>query len=264
MAITVPAPAGKPMVDCRRMPPYDGHAHPRRQGGLMPNTPSSLPDRQWPPIPGRLRPLRIVEGVVVFGLLPPLLYFGRYQLAFHVVPLLWIAAGLCRLVLHFGDPDARSWPSERQPVHRSLLPILAFFVVPAALLTAAAWRWLPEQFVLFPRSRTGVWLMVMVLYPVFAAWPQELIFRRFFFARYGDLFPSTTTALVGNALSFGLAHLMYANWIAPLLSSLGGLLFAWRYLKTGSVAAATIEHGLWGNFLFTVGIGWFFYSGSIP
>ncbi len=27
--------------------------------------------------------------------------------------------------------------------------------------------------------------------------------------------------------------------------------------------AVSIEHALWGNFLFTVGIGWFFYSGAI-
>jgi hypothetical protein len=33
--------------------------------------------------------------------------------------------------------------------------------------------------------------------------------------------------------------------------------------KSGSALMAGIEHGIWGDFLFTVGIGWYFYSGSI-
>jgi hypothetical protein len=48
-----------------------------------------------------------------------------------------------------------------------------------------------------------------------------------------------------------------------VLSMLGGWLFAYRYHRTGSVFAVSLEHGLWGDFLFTVGLGRYLYSGSI-
>lgn len=64
-------------------------------------------------------------------------------------------------------------------------------------------------------------------------------------------------------LFFFLAHMLYGNWLAPVLSAFGGLLFAFRYSRSRSTIIAAIEHGLWGNYLFTVGYGWFFYSGAI-
>jgi membrane protease YdiL (CAAX protease family) len=69
--------------------------------------------------------------------------------------------------------------------------------------------------------------------------------------------------MIVNSICFGLAHLFYGNWVAPILSGLGGLLFCHRYLKSKSLLVVGLEHGLWGDFLFTVGLGWFFYSGAI-
>jgi membrane protease YdiL (CAAX protease family) len=66
-----------------------------------------------------------------------------------------------------------------------------------------------------------------------------------------------------NAISFSLAHLFYSNWVALLLSFLGGYLFAWRYHRSQSLPLVSLEHALWGDFLFTVGLGWYFYSGAI-
>ena len=100
--------------------------------------------------------------------------------------------------------------------------------------------------------------MVILAYPLLAALPQAI-----FFHRYRRLFPHPGLMILASALSFGLAHLIYANWVAPLPSFLGGLLFGWRYVNPRFLLAVSIEHTLWGNFLFTVGIGWFFYSGAI-
>ncbi|MEK8021825.1 MAG: hypothetical protein VSS75_033535 [Candidatus Parabeggiatoa sp.] len=51
---------------------------------------------------------------------------------------------------------------------------------------------------------------------------------------------------------------MFANWIAIILSFISGLFFAQTYYKTRSALLVTIEHILYGNFLFTIGLGWFF------
>jgi membrane protease YdiL (CAAX protease family) len=72
------------------------------------------------------------------------------------------------------------------------------------------------------------------------------------------------TRIVVSALAFGLAHLFFANWLAPSLSALGGFLIAATYAGTASTLQANIVHGLWGNLVFTIGMGRFFYGGAIP
>jgi len=64
-------------------------------------------------------------------------------------------------------------------------------------------------------------------------------------------------------VAFALAHLFFSNWIAALLSLGGGLLFARTYAHSRSTLLTTVEHGLWGDALFTIGLGWYFYGGSI-
>ena len=48
----------------------------------------------------------------------------------------------------------------------------------------------------------------------------------------------------------------------PGLTLVGGLLFAYRYTKTGSLLTSCVEHALYGCFLFTVGLGRFFYHAA--
>jgi membrane protease YdiL (CAAX protease family) len=156
---------------------------------------------------------------------------------------------------------AKLW--SRRGLGAATRQIMGFFVLPAAVLTLATLGFLEAHFLAFPRRQPLMWALVVLLYPWLAALPQELLFRCFFFHRYRHLLPQPALMVLASAVSFSLAHLFYANWVAPLLSFLGGLLFGWRYLKTRSLLAVSIEHALWGNFLFTVGIGWFFYSGAI-
>jgi uncharacterized protein len=104
---------------------------------------------------------------------------------------------------------------------------------------------------------------MMVLYPLLAAIPQGLVFRVFFFTRYSALFPNEAVLVICNGISVDLVYAFYGIWIALTLSTLGGMLFAYRYHRTCSIIAADIEHGLWGDFLFAVGIGRNLYSGII-
>jgi len=69
--------------------------------------------------------------------------------------------------------------------------------------------------------------------------------------------------ILASALVFAFAHVLYINWIAPLLSFIAGIIFATTYAKTKSLALVTIEHGLYGNALFLVGLGWYFYGGAV-
>jgi len=139
--------------------------------------------------------------------------------------------------------------------------LIAGILVP--ILALLTYTQIPSRFLAFPRNKPTLWGAVLLLYPIIAAIPQEIVFRAFFFHRYRSIFPNKTWLVGLSAVSFGMAHLLYGNWIAPLLSGLGGLLFGYRYLKSESALIAGIEHGIWGNLLFTIGLGWYFYSGSI-
>jgi hypothetical protein len=59
-------------------------------------------------------------------------------------------------------------------------------------------------------------------------------------------------------------HLVFRNPIAPTLTFFGGILFAWRYQHTQSLALSSLEHALYGCLLFTVGLGQYFYGGTLP
>jgi len=45
------------------------------------------------------------------------------------------------------------------------------------------------------------------------------------------------------------------------MSFIGGLLFAWRYSRTGSFWAIAFEPAIYGDLIFTVGLGGYFYTG---
>lgn len=111
-----------------------------------------------------------------------------------------------------------------------------------------------------PRARPVAWLLVMTLYPVLSAYSQELVFRTLFFHRYGGLFRRPLGRVLASGLLFGWAHVVVHNLVAVLLATIGGLLFASTYERRRSTLLVSIEHALYGDFIFTVGLGGLFYN----
>ncbi|MEM7529204.1 MAG: CPBP family intramembrane glutamic endopeptidase [Pseudomonadota bacterium] len=122
----------------------------------------------------------------------------------------------------------------------------------------------PQSFLGFPTYATERWLMVMALYPIFSALPQEIIFRPLFFRRYGALFPAPLAAVLANGAIFAIGHLFYQNAVAIGLTTLAGLVIGYAYLRSGSFIVALLLHALGGMIVFTVGLGRYFYHGAIP
>jgi membrane protease YdiL (CAAX protease family) len=117
----------------------------------------------------------------------------------------------------------------------------------------------PEMLFSLIRRAPVIWLAVMVLYPVFSVYPQELLYSAFFFHRYKPLFGEGTRMIAASAAVFGFVHIIFGNWVAIALTAIGGVLFGWTYRKTGSLVLTCLEHALFGDFIFTIGIGQFFY-----
>jgi hypothetical protein len=145
---------------------------------------------------------------------------------------------------------------------RALLSILAVFSIGAL----GIWAWLldthPDWLLEFPRNRPRLWLMVMVAYPLVSVATQEIVYRTFFFHRYGPLFGHRSgLAIAVNGLLFGFAHVVVGQPFAVAATIFGGFLFAARYLETRSFWAVFLEHTLWGTFIFTIGLGRYFFTG---
>ncbi len=100
-----------------------------------------------------------------------------------------------------------------------------------------------------------LWIIILGVYTFLSVWPQEVIYRAFFFNRYETLFQNKKILIFVNAILFSLAHLFFRNTLVLILTFVGGLLFAYTYFNTRSTLLASVEHALYGNWLFTVGMG---------
>ena len=101
----------------------------------------------------------------------------------------------------------------------------------------------------------GLWFFILIVYAVVSVYPQELLYRTFFFKRYDRLFNNSMLIIFLNALVFALAHTLFKNMLVLSLTFLGGLSFAFTFKNSHSTLMVTIEHALYGCWLFTVGMG---------
>lgn len=203
-----------------------------------------------------------IECLLLFVAVPGVLVRWHQQAD---IPFFPVLLGLFALTLLLGGRDPAVTfrlpaprPSLRTELKR-LAPRLILVAIALPLLTRLLH---PELFFRFPRESPRVWLMVMLLYPLLSVLPQEVMFRAFFMPRYAPLFGGGVAMVAVNALLFAWAHAFFLNWTAPLLSLAGGWLLADTWRRTGDLRLVCIEHALYGQFVFTSGIGWFFYTGS--
>tara|TARA_A100001037_G_scaffold301767_1_gene331992 strand:- start:2858 stop:3214 length:357 start_codon:yes stop_codon:yes gene_type:complete len=112
-------------------------------------------------------------------------------------------------------------------------------------------------------NNPGLIWKILLFYPIFSALPQEFIFCKFFFHRYKCFFGEGALMVAMSAIAFCIAHILFFNWVAPILGLLAGIIFASTYLRTRSLAMVTLEHSLYGNAIFVMGLGWYFWGGSI-
>jgi len=146
---------------------------------------------------------------------------------------------------------------------KDLFYILKRFVLIATLMILFVVLYHPDIFLILLKTKPLFWLGIMFFYPVLSAYLQEILFRAFFFKRYQKLFNDNPLNLILlNALIFSYIHIVFLNWIAVILTFIGGLLFAHTYLRTKSLMLVSIEHALYGNTLYTIGLGYYFYHGG--
>ena len=211
----------------------------------------------------RARISRIAEFVALYFGVPLLLRSAQLaHLRVPVIPVLLLASAIVFAVL-WRDPtfDRSSLTAFRIPAREALRVLLRFLICGALLALLLAWR-APKLFFSFPRANPVFWTVVMIAYPVISVYPQGILYRAFYLHRYAECFPERLR-LPAGALAFSFAHILFGNLYAPLFTFFGGLLFLDSYRRTHSLLFSGLEHSLYGDFLFTIGWGAFFYEGTI-
>jgi hypothetical protein len=205
---------------------------------------------------------RLIELAIVFGAAPLAVDWAVHMRGIPVFIALMPVLGIILLFL-IVDPTF----SLRRELARgfgfwTLASMLAVFVVVGGAIAYYMAQNYPELFLEFPRQRPDTYQRIMLLYPLMSVIPQELIYRTFFFHRYGVLFGRAWwLAIAVNAVLFGLGHVVVGTAFAIYGTMATGLLFALRYALTRSFWAVFVEHALWGAFVFTVGLGRYFFTG---
>ena len=225
-----------------------------------------------------------IELTLLFAGLPLCLNFDLLPLPDGVLfPLLWLAAACCTVYLIKSRTFDRTSLVGWKRALRASRWIVPRFVACAALLSLTLYLTIPPiAFEDLPRNRVELveadpmawaWFgfvrwnppffaLVMIVYPILSVIPQNLIYRVFFFHRYKPLLGEGWAMVLVGAAAFGLGHVMFGNWVAPLLTALGGVLMMDTYRRTRSGAASWLEHTLFGDFVWLIGIGrLFLYTG---
>lgn len=117
--------------------------------------------------------------------------------------------------------------------------------------------WFTDKTLLFEVliNKPLLWVFILFVYSVFSVYPQELIYRTLYFQRYHNLFQNKAFFIFLNAVVFSLAHTMFRNPLVHIITFVGGILFAITYNRTKSTILVSIEHAIYGSWLFTVGMG---------
>lgn len=210
--------------------------------------------------------IRIWPAIEFFCLcigFPGLIVFGGYGKMMFLF--LWSAAIYCALIYRINlhsrlryiwHWDEVNWKNLRVILIRWLVACVAIYLF-------TLWYDPEKLFRLFEHGPVFI-ISLAFGYTLLSALPQEFIFCTFFFRRYAQFFGRHSPWIIlASATVFGYAHALYANPVAPIVSFIGGLIFAHTYSKTRSLALITIEHGLYGMALFLIGLGHYFYSGAI-
>jgi len=205
-----------------------------------------------------------IEFILLFVVLPAALFAVKQMgVSFPVLLVLWLAAcpaARCLVVRHgWGTKEfLGSSLTRRQAGH-----LVLRLAVAAAVLTGGILWVAPEQFLELPKSNPQLWALVMVFYPILSVYPQGLLYRGLFYARYACLFRTENGAWLAGAVVFSLAHLVFGNVWAIVLTLAGGFLINRTYRKTGSLLTSDLEHTVYGQLIFTLGWGRFLYHGTV-
>jgi len=198
------------------------------------------------------KPYKLIELFVIFIVIPisfAINYLPLIKLSIGIVGFLYIGFVLFRI------EKVKFKVNKGLPWSRFLKQTMLKLCIIVFITTCYVWIFDQANLFQVLLNNPLLWIFILFIYSFFSVYPQELIYRTFFFHRYQNLFKSERLFIFINAIVFSLAHLFFRNALVVVLTFLGGILFALTFQKTKSTLLVSIEHAIYGCWLFTVGMG---------
>lgn len=136
---------------------------------------------------------------------------------------------------------------------------IAFILISVVIVAFIA----PFSLFRLPGGSLHFWMIIMIAYPLFSVLPQTIIYRAYFFHRFKGLLKNDNALVLLNAILFAWLHIIFGNWFAVITTFIAGIFFSLTYLRSKSMLVCATEHALYGNWIFTVGIGSYFWLPTV-
>lgn len=141
--------------------------------------------------------------------------------------------------------------------------VLLAFAIAATTMVLITYALQPSTLFYLPKHKAWLIPIITFFYPLFSVIPQGLAYRVLFYHRYASLFKHNWLKLVAAGVIFAFGHIIYKNAFVLGSTFLAGIVFAYRYKKTNSFWLSSLEHSLWGVFLFISGLGLMFVKAFV-
>lgn len=195
---------------------------------------------------------KYIELILIYVIAPvsfALDYSAPIKLGIGLVGFIYIILVLFRVEnVRFKIHPTINW------IHFCKQTILKLIII-ILITTAFLWQTNKDDLFIVLLNKPKLWLIILFVYSIFSVYPQELLYRTFFFKRYSKLCNNKFLLVFVNALLFALAHIFFKNTLVLMLTFFGGILFALTFIKTQSTLLVSIEHAIYGCWLFTLGLG---------
>ncbi len=149
-----------------------------------------------------------------------------------------------------------NWESGKKHIR----PMLLGFLAAAVIILATGYLVEPTNMFFLVKEKPLLLLIISIFYPLFSVIPQALAYRALFFHRYAVFIKNKWVQILISAILFSFGHILYKNWLVLVLTFVAGVVYAYRYYQSKSLALSILEHSLYGIWLFASGLGMFFVS----
>ncbi|MBI9032167.1 CPBP family intramembrane metalloprotease [bacterium] len=200
---------------------------------------------------------KIIELIFLFIALPVLMKFNIIPLP-RLLSLMIVFGFVLFISIRLKYLD-RNWYKLPTLDSKYWLKMGLTYLASFLFFIAYIYFFLGEKPFILLRERPHLMIIISIFYPLFSAFPQEVIYRSFFFERYKNIF-TTKYLLISNMLAFSFLHIIYNNLPALILTLISSLVFTLNYQKKRSLMLVTIEHSILGLIVFITGMGRYFYK----
>lgn len=200
---------------------------------------------------------KYLELFFVFVILPLLMKYNIIPLP-RLLTLLLVFLFVLFLSIKFKYID-KNWYKIPKLNKQYWLKMTLIYLGTFIFFIAYIYFFLDEKPFILLRERPHLMLIIAIFYPLISAFPQELIYRPFYFQRYKDIL-SDKEIIISNMFAFSFLHIIYNNFPALILTLISGLVFTLNYYRQRSLMLVTIEHSILGLIVFFTGMGRYFYK----